>query len=336
MKGARFLPILPLLASLACAEHAAPAVQARVPLPPAPSARTAPADEAALARWRGGHLGAADLRLELSRHPDGTTARDVAEALIDLDVVAGAAAADGYWSPERLLIPWTGLLVKTLLRERFELDYDVSRVPAADLARLWEERKDVRMRFDHFDAIEVADVQFLCCARRYTDCDAAATAACIEESRPRVDALWERHVAGREHNEFSLKHLVEQVLQPADARIAFMRYAFFFDPSRPWEEQKQFHTYNRNIVEAAARTPVGTVARPVASNNGLHVLYVMRHDPAVHRALTEPEVEATLREKVLPGYRQRDLAILVDELMLKAGVRIVDEALASLPLGLRR
>lgn len=332
----RFAPVLLLVGLIRCAEPPPPVVQARVPLPPAPSSRTAPADETALANWRGGHLSAAELRLELSRQPDDTTARDVAEALIDLDVVAATAATDGYWAPERLLVPWTGLLVKTLLRERFELDYDVSRIPATDLARLWEERKDVRMRFDHFDAIEVADVQYLCCARRYTDCDAAATAACIEESRPRVDALWERHVAGREHNEFSLQHLFEQVLQPADARVAFMRYAFFYDPSRPWEQQKQFHTYNRNIVEAAARTPVGTVARPVASNNGLHILYVMRHDPAVHRDLTDPEVDATLREKVLPGYRQRDLAILVDELMLKAGVRVIDEALASLPLGVRK
>lgn len=325
-----------LLLLAACAEAPPPTAPEPLTLPAPPTLAAAPAPPDALARWNTGHVTAVDVRDELARQPEGTRPRQVVEALVDLDVVASAAAREGYWTHARVGVPWTRVLVKTLLKERFELDYDVSRVPAGDLARIWDEHKDVRIKFDHFDALEVGDVQYLCCTKRYTDCDPDATAACIEKSRPVVEAIFDRHFAGREHNEFSLKYLAEKVLQPNDPRVAFMRYSFYYDPSLPWEAQKKFHTYNRAIVEAAAGMQVGTVGRPVASNNGLHILYLMRHDPAVHRDLTDPEVEATVREKVLPGYRQRDLAILMDELMLKTGMRLRDEVVAGLPLGLRR
>jgi len=329
-------PVLVLLLLAGCAETPVAPTSEGLTLPAAPVASATAAPEGSPARWNGGCVTAIDVRDELPRQPAGTTARDVVDALVDLDVVAAAAAKEGYWTTGQIGVPWTRLLVKTLLKERFELDYDVSRVPAGDLTRIWDEHKDVRIKFDHFDAFEVGDVQYLCCSKRYTECDPEATAACIEKSRPVVEAIFEKHLAGREHNEFSLKYLAEKVLQPSDAHVAFMRYSFYYDPSLPWEEQKKFHTYNRSIVEAAAGLQVGTVGRPVASNNGLHILYLLRHDPAVHRDLTDPEVEATVREKVLPGYRQRDLAILIDELMLKAGMRLRDEVVASLPLGMRR
>ncbi len=308
---------------VACAAPEATVVETSLALPPAPGLPTAsPTSEAVAA--------------ELALQPEGTRPREVAEALLDLDVVSAAAARDGYWTPAALEIPWTRLLAKALLKERFEQDYDESRVPEGDLARIWDEHKEIRIQFDHYDSIEVADVQYLCCAKRYTDCDAAATAACIEKSRPVVDALFEEHVAGREHNEFSLKYLAEKVLQPRDPHVAFMRYSFFYDPSLPWDEQKKFHQYNRAIVEAAAATPVHDVARPVASNNGLHILYVMKHEPGVHRDVSDPEVEATVRQKALPSYRQRDLVILMDDLMLKAGLKIHEEVATTVPLGFRR
>ena len=320
----------------ACAGGApAPTSTTTLLLPPAPEQR--PQEGApALATWNGGGLTASDVSDELSRQPAGTAPREVAEALVDLDVVVAAAAREGYWSAERLEIPWTRLLVKAFLRDRFELDYDASRVPEADLKRAWDEMKEVRIQFDHYDAIEVADVQYLCCAKRHTECDAAATRACIEASRPTVDALYERYFAGREHNEFSFKYLAEQVLQPTDRHVAFMRYSFYYDPASSWEDQKKFHQYNRNIVETSAVTPVHAITRPVASNNGLHILYVIKHDPGVHLDLSAPEVQATVREKALPGYRQRDLAILMGDLMLKASLKVHDATAGAIPLGFGR
>jgi len=328
--------VLPLALLLACAGTAPAPLAGGLALPPPPTEPAAPAESPAVATWGAARITTADVARELAHQPAGTNARAVAEALVDLDVVAAAAARDGYWSPEDLQVPWARLLVKAFLKDRFELDYDTSRVPEGDLARIWDEHKEVRIQFDHYDSIEVADVQYLCCARRYTDCDAAATAACIEKSRPLVEAIFERHVTGREHNEFSLKYLAEKVLQPADAHVAFMRYSFFYDPSLPWEEQRKFHQYNRAIVETAAATPLHAVSRPVASNNGLHLLYVMKHEPAVHRDLTDPEVVATVREKALPSYRQRDLVVLMDDLMLKASLKLHDEVVAAVPVGFRR
>jgi len=246
-----------------------------------------------------------------------------------LEAVAARAARQGYWSEERLGRHLRHALAQALLQDRFEARYDASQVPQEDLVRIFGE-KNVRILYDHFDSYRVADLQFVCCGTHYSQCKAAETQACVEANLPVMQTVYEEHIAGRAHNGRSLQVLAEEVLAARYPQIKYMTYSFFYNPDVSFEEQKGYYLYNRNVVQAAAATPVGQTARPVASNNGLHLVHVLDHLPAVHRTLEDPQVKQDILERVLPGYRQRDAAIYLDSLRAQHGVRLHPEALEKL------
>jgi hypothetical protein len=243
--------------------------------------------------------------------------------------VAARAARAGYWSEERLGRAYRRALAQAFLQDRFEARYDASQVPREDLVRIYGE-KNVRILYDHFDSYRVADVQFVCCGTHYSQCKASETQACIDANLPVMQAIYEEHVVGRAHNGRSLQVLAEEVLASKYPQIKYMTYSFFYNPGVAYEQQKGYYLYNRNVVQAAAVTPAGKTARPVASNNGLHIVHVLDHLPAVHRTLEDPEVEQDILERVLPGYRQRDAAIFLDSLRSQHGVQVHPEALEKL------
>lgn len=321
-------------ALLACAEPPAPDLDPTVPLPLAPGRHTPATPDDALATWAGGALAAGDLAGDLAGYPEAPL-REVLDARIDLEIAAAAAAREGWWSPEHLGTPWRRLLAAALVEDRFETRYDASLVPDADLERMWG-IKNVRMVFDHFDSYEVADIQYQCCPYHYSQCAPEETRACIEAHRAMVEADWRSLIVGREHNQHSLRALVVDTLGPRDRAYTYGTYSFYYDPARPYNEQKGFHVFNQTIVETVAALEVGTCSAPVESRNGLHVLYLIKHDPAKHGRLTDPHVRDVLRAKVLPGYRERDFEMLVYNLRMSARAQRDDAALTRLILDVRR
>lgn len=339
------IPAITLL--MACAGADDPRVTTtgrHLPPPPGSASAAAPA-ATALATVGGARITEQELAAQMALAPAETRTDDMLRSLIELEVVAQAAADAGYWSPEVLGKVWRRMLVKRFLKDRFERGYDDSQIPDADLERIWQ-MKGIRMQFDHYDVYEVADLQFVCCASHFSQCDQGKTRACIDENMDLMTDIWQRHLKDRELNQHALRYLGEEELvgelggvrgrvPDAGERFKVMTYSFYFDPSKPYEEQKGYTVFNANVVAAVVATPVGETSPPIASNNGIHLLYVMSHKPGKHLDLEDKLVQDHIRGKVLPGYRQRDAAILIDSLMSQHGVKIDEEGLQALRLNLR-
>jgi hypothetical protein len=325
----RLLRCLPLaLIALACAQPApAPRGGHGLALPspaPAPSAVGDPV----VARVGATAIPLSLLQDQVSRHGGDrrVDAQAVLDALVELEAVVAAAVDEGYWTGDRLSQDYRVVLAQSLLVDRFERQMDASRVPMADLERVFK-RQNVSLVYAHHDVFRVGDLQYVCCGDHYSVCDEEATQRCIEEQRALMTRIYEARVKGQAHNEHSLRYLAEEVLSPEHPEIKFMKYSFFFEQGVAYEQQAGYYKYNPNVVAAVVASEVGTAPSPVGSNNGLHIPFVLAHEPAEQRTLADPEVRIDIAERLLPGYRQRDLAILVDELMARHGVQIDDAQL---------
>ncbi len=330
----------------ACAEPERPRIATGEHLPAPPGSAEASVPEAqTLAQVGGSRISAATLKTQLALAPETTSADDMLRSLVELEVIAQAAADTGYWSSEVLGKVWRRMLVRRFLEDRFEHDYDDTQIPNADLERMWQ-MKGIRMQFDHYDVYEVADLQFVCCPTHYSQCEAGKTRACINENMALMTEIWKEHLEGREINAQALRYLGEEELPAqlggvrgrvpdAGERFKVMTYKFYYDPSKPYDQQKGYTVFNANVVATAVATPVTTTSGPVTSNNGIHLLHVMSHEPGKHLSLHDAAVQRHIRGKVLPGYRQRDAAILIDSLMSQYGVKLDEEGLRALHLGLR-
>ena len=174
-------------------------------------------------------------------------------------------------------------------------------VPASELQELWNLRQ-VRARYDHLAAFEVRDLQWICCQGGQA-CQTPIATACFDEGGASMQKAY-AELKRRNVDPEDLPLLVGDLRQVAP-QLSFQEYQFAYDPVR--KVQKGEYLFDEAVVRTVVDAPVGTVAPPVRSGLGWHILNVKEYAPPEHRGLEDPAVAHQIAEFFLPRYQFKSL-----------------------------
>lgn len=318
----------------ACGGDGALSVEAGLPSLPVIDGPHSPAwtprptsDDPAVATVNGVPILGSQLRAALAEETGGASPAPAAllERLIELELLAQTALADGYWRPEVVLEPYESALVREILAERFHRKPPESYFDDAFLREMYYQ-PSIRVKFDHVDAFRVADAQYVCCPKRFDECDAAAVEACIKESEPIAREVYEdiRSMERPDIQTFSARVRAWEDQYP---KLNVNTYSFFYNVNLPHEEQRGYNVVNENVARAAMGIEVGQFAAPVASRNGWHILYLISHAPEEHRTIDDPEVRQELVRELLPARQKAEYDAWMKALRQMYGVEVDEAAL---------
>lgn len=309
------------------------ALQAASPTLPAIDSPRSPAwspqpgpDDPAVAVVDGVPILASQLREAMAEDAGESPPEAVLQRLVELELLAQAALEAGYWRPDVVLEPYESALVREVLADRFLRKPPESYFDEQFLREMYYQPA-IRVKFDHVDAFKVADAQYVCCPKRYDECEPAAVAQCLEQAEPIVREVYEdlRGLDNPDVQTFSARVHDWEEQHP---KLNLHQYSFFYNVNLPHEEQRGYNIVNENVAKAALGVEVGEVAAPVASRNGWHILYLMEHAPEEHRTIDDPEVRAEIIRELLPARQQAEYQAWMQALRQMYGVEVFPEALA--------
>lgn len=333
------LPLLALAALVAVAaacgeEEESVAVAAAAPTLPAVDSPRSPAwspqptpDDPAVATVNGVPILASQLRSALEEDGGDTPPAEVLDRLVELEMLAQAALEAGYWRPEIVLAPYESALVREILADRFLRKPPESYFDDRFLRELYY-RPSVRVKFDHVDAFRVADAQYVCCPKRYDECEEKVVDECIAQSEPIVREVFEdlRSLDNPDVQTFTAR---VQAWEDQHPRLGVNTYSFFYNVNLPHEEQRGYNVVNENVAKAVMALAVGEVSAPVRSRNGWHILYLIEHDPEEHRTIDDPEVRREIIAELLPARQQAEYQAWMQALRQMYRATVDPEALAA-------
>ncbi|MFH1530962.1 MAG: hypothetical protein ABIK09_09555 [Pseudomonadota bacterium] len=261
-------------------------------------------DEAAVATVGGWRITAEDL---LAVHPvrAGASLEESLDVLVDR-VVAVQAGLDGDFEPRfDLVLAWRKALARRWTLRRFTEDFTPATIPEEMLRAVW----DVKwFLWDHMNTYYLLDAQSICCHAHATECAAAAVAACqdgqmdLMETLRRVfveEGVATPHDFDRVGRDFAAKHGVE---------VAVMSYAFQYDHSKAYDDQKGYDLYDKAISLAVEHMEVNTFTPVIRSGQGLHIVFLYKFLAEMHKTLADPEVRAEIAQKAYPGLQEKEAA----------------------------
>jgi hypothetical protein len=334
MRIAVILPLLPI--SVGCSTPPPPApvpiatVRLQLPAGPVPqrpwAVRACPAQPDPTVVACVGNVGipAERLQFALSEAPTGTSPRAVLQSLVDAEVLAAAAFDAGHWSKTLHPVLSQALVARLLHREMSER-FAAKDVQRADLELAFND-PSVRVKFQHAPAWSCTDVQLLCCTGDWRQCEGREDAvACIDmlagQAKDLCAALKASPVASGPELEARVA-----VLQPRFPQVATAVVQFFYDPSKPYEQQKGYDLMVKPFALAVAQMQVGEMAKePIRTPFGWHCPRLDRFKPAEKRTLDDAAVRAELADKIVDLVREREAMRLASGAMHKAGVEFFFE-----------
>lgn len=234
------------------------------------------------------------------------TPRSVLERLIDLEVLAQEALAAGFYRPDVVQEVFESALARELLAERFTRRPPESFFTTEMIRHIYYDPR-VRLEFDHVDAFKVADAQFVCCPRRFDECDPVQFEECLQEEDPHVREVFADLQSLDAPDVRTISERIGQ-WETQYRRLSLKNYSFFYNVNLPHEEQSGYDIINQNVARAAMSVEVGGIAAPVRSRNGWHIIYVARHDPEEHRTPDDPEVRSEIIAGALPKRQEAEYA----------------------------
>lgn len=257
--------------------------------------------------------------------PNGTAAATVVQSLIDAEVLAQAAARGGAWRDPQL---------QPMLRQRAVarlLDHHAATIVAANIADADIEKAyrnpQIQPRYNHVDAWITVDAQMLCCSGDPRQCaKREEVQACIDNLAAQAQAVYAA--------------LSQPVPQSADemwarTRVLGDRFAdlvpaevrFYYDKSRPHDQQKGYDVVVREFAEAVVDLQPGQLHPPVRSAFGWHIPYLSKIDGAVHKTWRDADVRAEIAAHIVDPVRQREVQRLSFEAMRRRNVQFFYERL---------
>lgn len=255
----------------------------------------------------------------LPLYPPGTPARAIVAALVDEEVLAAAAAKTlwGDWLQE----PLQRILVGHILYDQFERKLTPDAITEDDVKTAWN-TKVVRQTYIHPGVYTVTDAQIICCSGNYKSCGESADAnRCIDELAPTARALADYLAANPPATAQEMHGKVGA--DPRFTKAAVVDLSFFYDPAKPYAEQKGYALMVERFTEAVLKLKPGEMTRdPVRSEYGWHVIRLENAVAPATKDISDPEVLADLKKNLVPALREPKVVKLVGELGKSAGVSL--------------
>lgn len=307
----RLLPVLPLL--LAACERAPAPGRAVVDI-----RHTRQEGGTPVARWQGDVLTAEALEqrfLEMSpalreRYQTPEARREYVESLVRFELLAREALARGLQDDPEVLASFKRALVNRLMRQ--QLEQTPVTVTDAEVAEAYE-----RQRGDYSRPAQVRLSHIFLAAPRE---DAAKVAA----ARVKAEALMAgvRKLPPTDFGAFgklAREHSEEPRTQPLDGDMRFL------------SDEALARGYGPEVLEAArGLTESGSVAGPVQTDQGFHLLKLLGRQPAVDLSLEE--VREPLSGRLRHAKQTRAWADFLDATARGQQLSIDDAVLARVPV----
>jgi hypothetical protein len=252
-------------------------------------------------------------------YPPGTPPRAIVDALVNEEVLAHAAAVTlwGDWLQE----PLQRILVGRLLEDVMERKLGPEQITPEDVKVAWS-NKVVRHTYDRPGVYSVTDAQIICCSGDFKQCGESPEAAkCIAAMEPTARALAALLAEDPPH---SIQEMHGKVgADPRFAKAAVVEITFFYEPSKPYAEQKGYVLMVEPFIVAALKLKPGEITQePVRTPFGWHVLRLDHAVAPSHKGIDDPEVLADVKKNLVPAMRDEKVEKLVGELGKASGVEL--------------
>ncbi len=337
----RVLPLLCAFAFTACADAPPPQPQTGPTLIEAPHltdftdptwAPVTPEDTV-LARVAGAPITLAAVRASQEASP-GLDARATLDRLVELEVLAQHAVRlglDQQPAPQRA---WREALGQATLRA-FETTVHPGDIPIDQVRAIYAVPK-VRQRYDHYDAWDMAYLMISCCAATVERCDTEEILGCFNEAGRAMGEMYAelKVLTAPVEPDIDKVEAVMREYHAANAtrwpNFTFRELAFYYDPSKPHEEQKGYDIIAESVARAVIEAPFGVIQAPLQSSFGWHIVMKKAHEPAVHKGPDDPEVIADIRKNAMPSYLRARFQEWIKKLVDASGAKTFPERLALL------
>ncbi|MBN1209182.1 MAG: peptidyl-prolyl cis-trans isomerase [Myxococcaceae bacterium] len=309
----RLLPLLPLMLS-ACERAPAPGLAV------VDVRHTRQEGGTPVASWQGDGLTAEALEqrfLEMSpalreRYQAPAARREYVESVARFELLAREALSRGLQEDPEVLASFKRALVSRLMRQ--QLEQTPITVTDAEVAEAY-----ARQRSDFSRPAQARLSHIFLAAPREDAAKVAAARARAEELMARLRALPPRDFGA--FGKLAREHSEEPRTQPLDGDMRFL------------SDEALAHTYGLEVLEATrGLKESGSVAGPVQTDRGFHLLKLHGRQPAVDLSLEE--VRETLAERLRHAKQSRAWADFLDGLARRHHLSIDEGVLARVPVDL--
>ena len=244
------------------------------------------------------------LRLQMEAHPT-VPVRELLDRLIEIEVVAQRAQADGFNARGAVAERWRQALSQSYLNRVFVVDNSPEKIlPDSDIAELYQ-RPQVKLMFSHPPIWGTLDFQIICCPSG--SCDSEESVECFARASEQVSdgyTALKAQVGGVEGDVGAMTDAL-QALAPEAAKYGLSKaveLSYYYDCDKTQAEQVgKYDVVTEPVAKAACEAPLATLQAPVRSKFGYHILTKVKHVPAKNWGPDHPEVIKTVREKAYPG-----------------------------------
>ena len=212
-------------------------------------------------------------------------------------------------------------MVAHLLENQFEQEFGVAQITAEDVKVAWA-NKQVRHTYDRPGVYAVTDAQIICCSGDYKQCgESTEAAACIDQLEPTARALADHLAQNPPQTPQEMHGRVGA--DPRFAKAAVVDLTFFYEPSKPYAQQKGYALMVEPFTDATLKLKPGEITRaPVRSQFGWHVIRLESAVAPAHKGVEDPQVLADLKKNLVPALRDEKVERLVGELGKASGVEL--------------
>ncbi len=258
-------------------------------------------------------------------YPAQVSNRAVVQALIDAELLAAAAQEKGLWQVSILAQSQRKAIAGRLLSQKLERELTPDKIVDADIEFAWK-NQDVHRRYDRVATYYVTDVQILCCQGDFHQClKREEVRTCIDNSAKAAAEIYAMFEADPPQN--GLEMAAKMASTTKWPLVGTQALTFYYDKTKPYEEQKGYNLMVREFTEAVIALQPGQIHAPVRSAFGWHISRLDKFEPAVHLTPKDPVVRREIAEHVLDAVRKRDAETYVARLMHEANVQFMFEAL---------
>lgn len=263
------------------------------------------------------------------------TPKAALQALIEFKLLSQESIKKGYYTIKHLKQILQQALAQTILVEEGEKKFNPEKVITDKMLKQVYYYGGIKKFFDHYDAFKVIDIQYVCCAQRYTLCNQAQTRKCINNAFPKVQKLYDKYIKDEIINEYSLKQIFKDHISKALPELQLKQYDFFYRVNLPYNEQHGYAIMNKKVSLTVINLHVGEIAQaPVKSNNGVHILFLVDHKPEIHKKYNDPLVKKEIISKLTPKLRQKKINDFLSKLIKKYNVVLYPSLLKNIRLNL--
>ena len=312
---------------------AAPTAVTAVRLPAGPDAPDWTSESDPVATVGGVAITAADVRAVMN----AAAITDPKEALgraIEVEVVAAAAAADGVDHFYGELLPrYQQALVQALLKQRLEVELVPETVPMAYVKQAFM-HKEVRKRYDHWDAFYMRDIQWICCqSGAWCRTNQDKFEGCFAQGAQVMAQVLRDLKAADIRDEHQYEEWFNENWRRKYPELQYEEYGFYFDMSRTWDQNTNVFRMSKEVTEASIALKIGEHSGVTKDPFGYHIVYLAMHIPEQRKSPEDPEVRDEIAANIIEQVRSAEFLELVQKEVRERKIVTFDEALTALRRG---